>query len=105
MIALQILALHMMGDFVIQNDWMAKRKFTSRLVLTLHVLTYTALFAASAFLQHWPWWVPVLVFVTHWITDSRRWASDKYWSCKPIMVDQTIHIVTLAIIFSWAGIK
>jgi hypothetical protein len=101
-LALPILAAHMVGDYLTQTDWMAENKLKSWKALTLHVAVYTTCFIPVVLLAR----LAVepaclflgLIFVTHWITDSRRWASGDKWPPKPILVDQTIHITTLAIL-------
>ena len=122
MLSLWLLALHMLGDYVLQNDWMAANKFKSAYVRTVHVGCYCAPFAIFAYMvapltvrhhlvvrSEWAfswnttshdnaWLFSGLLFITHWITDCRRWASGEKWCAKPIMVDQTIHILTLAIL-------
>lgn len=101
-IGLDIIAAHMLGDYILQNDWMAANKFKSAWVRTVHVFCYCLPFVAVAWLHAESWqnglWFVLAVFGTHWLTDCRRWASGEKWCAKPIMVDQTIHIVTLAIL-------
>ena len=101
-VALPILAAHMVGDYVTQNDWMAANKLRSWKVRAVHVTVYTLGFipvvlmaamspkGSAAFLA--------LIWVTHFITDCRRWAKGDKWPPKPILVDQTIHIATLAVL-------
>lgn len=90
----------MVGDFVTQTDWMATNKLKSAFVRGVHVSVYSLGFilvvlaarldALSALL------FVALLWITHFITDSRRWASGDKWPPKPIMVDQSLHIATLA---------
>ena len=117
MLSIWLIALHMLGDYILQNNWMAANKFKSAFVRTVHVSCYTVPFAVFAYL-----WLKINhlspttdlfgllhcrvfvrlpafvegVFICHWITDCRRWASDKPWCAKPIMVDQTLHLLQLA---------
>jgi hypothetical protein len=102
MISLYLLAAHMLGDFVLQSDRMAKAKLTDVWERTLHVTGYTLgfiPFLGMAGITDWrnPAFLGCL-WVTHFITDSRRWASPDPWPPKPILVDQTIHLVTLAVL-------
>ena len=102
MLGLWIIALHMLGDYLLQTDWMAANKLRSAGVRTVHVLVYSVgfvplgLFYASSAGRAWGF--VGLVFVTHWVTDSRRWASDKVWAPKPILIDQALHVLSLAIL-------
>lgn len=98
MIALELLAAHMVGDFILQTNWMAVNKTKNLTALFIHCALYTICFFpvivgrdkmdGLIFL--------LLIFVTHMAVDHARWASDKDWPPKPILVDQTIHIVILA---------
>lgn len=104
MIGLWLLAAHMVGDFITQNQWMADNKLRCPRVRAFHVTVYTlgfvpvVIFATS----DWRRAVGFLLFLwaAHFVTDSRRWASGEKWPAKPLMVDQTIHIVTLAVLGS-----
>jgi hypothetical protein len=35
-------------------------------------------------------------FAVHYALDSRRWCSGEKWPPRPIIVDQALHLVTLA---------
>lgn len=94
MSGLDILAAHMIGDYILQTNWIAARKLEDWRVRTLHVTLYCLPF----FVLTGDWRFLVGVWLTHFITDSRRWASGKHWAPKPILVDQTIHIASLAIL-------
>ena len=102
MIGLDLLAAHMVGDYVLQTDEMAKRKLTDWRVRLLHVICYCLPFICLFAMidQDMPggWLFLGLLALTHFITDSRRWASGEKWPPKPILVDQTIHLVTLALL-------
>src|SRR5665213_101761 len=101
MISLLLLAAHMLGDYITQNDWMAKYKLTNWRVRAVHVSVYCLGFVPVLFCTSLPHRQYLLflaiLWITHFIIDSRRWASGKGWPPKPILVDQTIHVITLAI--------
>lgn len=102
LLALFVLASHVGGDFLTQNDQEARTKFSSVAVRALHVTKYTLWF-------FWVlWFLPLvgaaglllLIWVTHFITDTRRWVPENHpWPAKAIVVDQSIHLVTLAVLF------
>lgn len=102
MLGLWLLSLHMLGDYILQTDGMAANKLQSARVRTLHVLVYTCPFAPLACLYSTTLaragLFTALVFITHWVTDSRRWASDKVWPPKPILIDQSLHLLSLALL-------
>lgn len=72
MSALQLLA-HAVGDYVLQNHWMATRKTSSIAVAVVHALMYTlpflVLFGGS--------WALVPICLTHAVIDRYRLA--RYW--------------------------
>lgn len=105
---------HLLGDWVLQSDWMAQNKrkslFTKAcfthvtvytIVLTLvllavQTLSLTTLVACSLF-----------VFVTHWLVDATSLVDLTMKTCGQssvpflrIMVDQTFHLVTLGVLAS-----
>jgi hypothetical protein len=106
MLSLWLIALHMLGDYILQTNWMAMNKLQNVGARTVHVLCYTLPFGcfATAWAHfHTPHFgtqmiapFTIGVFVLHWITDCRRWASPIPWAPKPILVDQTLHLLELA---------
>jgi hypothetical protein len=92
-----ILALHLLGDFFLQSDWMAVNKSKSYKALAVHCFVYAscfALFGLSFF---------IVTYFTHLVTDgitsritSRLYTAGKrHWFFVVIGVDQFIHYVTL----------
>jgi len=78
-IALWLLAGHMVGDFILANRWQSAAKFDSALARTRHVLGYCVPFV-PIFLAYAPsWWRAVAglaaLFVLHWLTDCHRFRS------------------------------
>lgn len=76
MIALYLLAAHMVGDFVLQTRWQAERKLGDACVRTVHVLVYSVPFVPIAFYVAPSWRAAVSflagLYVLHFLTDSRR---------------------------------
>ena len=98
MISLYIIAAHLTDDFLAQTDEMAQNKFDSRIWRTMHVLTYTMMFLPVVAFTSLPVLFLASVAIPHWIIDTRRWAEPKEeFESYPIVVDQTLHIVSLAI--------
>lgn len=104
MIGLMMLAAHMAGDFLFQTKWIAENKLKSWEARFVHCLIYVMCFIpVEWYAKHYmgvkdTFGLGFWLFTTHFIADSRRWASDEHWEHKPFFVDQTIHIITLAII-------
>lgn len=102
LLPLDILAAHLAGDFLLQSDWMAANKLRCWRARALHVATYAAAFLPVLAL-HWPGLGRALLFLgllalSHFLTDSRRWSTGENWPAKPIVVDQVLHVIELAIL-------
>jgi biotin transporter BioY len=107
-----LLVAHLVGDWMLQNDWMARHK-QDRLfnaAIALHCIMYTLVTLGSLWLltlknltQPAYFLFTLLIFLSHWVIDAtalaRHWArffkqSDQRF--VHIMVDQTMHVVVLA---------
>ena len=71
---LQLIA-HLIGDYVLQNQWMANRKAPNIKVAILHALLYSAPFVIFFGLS----WAIMVIFATHAVID--HWRLTKHW-CK-----------------------
>jgi len=109
-----LLVAHLVGDFLIQTDGMAKHKGQDWWWMLKHVGLYMAIMSAILIvyaivhgLPAWPVAAALLfLLVTHMILDRRtftRWwmrfvgiSNDKLWIS--VVIDQVFHIVTLAIV-------
>jgi hypothetical protein len=145
LLPLYLLAAHLVGDFVLQTRWQSASKLTDRGARMRHVTVYTAAFIpvvaavgpgranGYAFLS--------LLWLSHFLTDSRRfkstlgdviawrrvpsrrtewqehmrtgspyidsqpvpeewlaWPPPNPWQQLPIVLDQTLHVVQLAVL-------
>jgi hypothetical protein len=99
---IDLLAAHLVGDYIFQTDEEAKKKFTERKHLEKHVFKYTLAFVPFLFFSNASGQSKAsflaLLALTHYITDSRRWSSGEDWPSRPILVDQALHAVQLAIL-------
>lgn len=97
--SLDLLAAHLVGDYVLQTNYQATNKLSDPYARAEHVTTYHIpfLIAGVATRTHYGRLAAFLVlsWIAHFATDSRRWASGEEWPPKPILVDQAIHIATL----------
>ena len=105
---------HLVGDWVLQNDWMAqgKRRGLLNPAGVVHFTIYTAAILGAFWLagvQSWPvasyLALGVVVFLLHWLIDStrlvQRWMHFSRQSdleTVRLMVDQTLHLLILAIL-------
>lgn len=102
-----LLCGHLVGDYVFQNDYQAKRKTSSTPVCLLHCVLYTL--AVWLFSLWWmPAWGLAVVFAAHFVVDrwrlagkwmgcagQREFASGVFAPWSVIVVDNTFHLVTL----------
>lgn len=108
---------HLVGDWMLQNDWMARGKqrrlFTKEIML--HCFTYTV----TLFIIFWlatrnnnshPSYLTffIAIFVSHWLIDATnlagrwvRWWRQSRLAFVRIMVDQTMHVLVLAVLLEW----
>jgi hypothetical protein len=109
MTALGLAAAHMVGDYIAQTGWMAANKLADWRIRAIHVTCYCACFVpvlvvAGVTGQNLGGFL-LLLWLTHFITDSRRWASGEQWPPKPILVDQAIHLATVYVLATSFGIQ
>ena len=109
-----LLVGHLIGDWVFQNDWMARHKqdgLFNRAIL-VHCAIYTAVLLLVYFLPSAPpqslrsfLRVAVFVYFSHWLIDAtglaRRWMhffgqTDVLF--MRIAVDQILHVIALALL-------
>jgi hypothetical protein len=60
---------HLVGDYLLQNDWQAQGKKKAHLPCLVHVSLYTL--AVMLFTQ-WPLWAIPVIFIPHYLID--RWS-------------------------------
>lgn len=80
MIALYLLAAHLVGDYVLATRWQAARKLTEWRIRLDHCIGYTIPFVVVALVvgdDYLAWYAfPAAIFVAHFLTDSRRFHSS-----------------------------
>jgi hypothetical protein len=100
MMGLDLLAAHMVGDFILQTNRMARLKYRDTSVRFVHCTIYALLMLIAAWSHaETGWglgWFVFWIWLSHYVIDAKKWASDHEWPVKSIMVDQTLHIVVLA---------
>lgn len=92
---LRALAAHAAGDFPLQTDDMADKKFDNSRARARHVTVYTFAFVPVAILEGWSIQRTLsflaIIWLTHYGIDSRRWNDT-----VPIWYDQALHVISLA---------
>ncbi len=102
-----LLAAHLIGDFILQTNWMAVNKTVKWPALLTHVTIYTFIVALATrlFAVNLSIWGLLFIFVSHLILDQRtlvRWwvrsvmrAAGPEYEWLPVMVDQIFHLLVL----------
>ncbi|MFC1707111.1 DUF3307 domain-containing protein [Planctomycetota bacterium] len=95
---------HLVGDFILQNDWMAMNKKRRSLACLVHVLVYLLPFL----LCQLAWWQIALIGVQHYVQDRTAFIEwwmrvvkkvhKDYWKELPLYVDQAFHLVWIDIV-------
>jgi hypothetical protein len=93
---------HFIGDYLLQNDWMALNKKKNSLICLVHVLCYMIPFLFC----HLSWLALVLIAIQHFIQDRTNFVlwlmkikgSEKFATgpCAPwsiILTDNLLHII------------
>lgn len=104
---------HLLGDYILQNDWMARNKKNSSVHCFIHCALYTLAMAAVITMtgSSWPIWAYTVIFGTHFLQDRTEavpklmdWIGQKRfkqdlspWST--IIVDNTIHLFVAFVLF------
>lgn len=100
---------HLVGDYLLQNDWMAFRKkeksLRGELACNVHCLLWTL--SVLLFTGWWDWRHAVLVYLSHYVLDRTKFVK---WYCdtinrleKPqawvyIVTDNVLHLLFLYLI-------
>ena len=100
---------HLIGDCLLQNDWMALNKKKSSWACTLHIVTYLLPFYFTGLL----WWQIALIGLQHFLQDRTQFVvwlmkvkgSEQFGSgpCAPwsiIVTDNILHILFMALVCS-----
>lgn len=92
-----ILMAHMIGDYVLQTDFLAKTKGENWWHMIAHCITYTLPFAILIS----PDWKIFFLFASHMVIDTLK-ARAKVID---YFEDQALHIACLVVYFAFEAIK
>lgn len=101
------LLAHLVGDFILQTDWMASGKKKKSWICAIHVMTYLIPFAVIQIS-----WLPLLLIgVQHFaqdrsgfvrwfmgVTEHKSFAEPPMAPWSVILVDNILHLVWIAVV-------
>lgn len=103
---------HLIGDYLLQNDWMALNKKRDSTPCAIHCMIWTlSVYFCQAASHPWPTWTIPILFVSHFVQDRTeivRWIMEHKgqrgfaqapmapWSL--VVVDNVLHLFALWII-------
>ena len=101
---MNVFVAHLVGDFILQNEWMALNKKRNSFACLVHVLVYLIPFLFC----HLQWWQLALIGIQHfaqdrsafilwWVRIVKR-VPKEYWGQIPLYVDQAFHGLWIGIV-------
>lgn len=103
-----LIVAHLVGDFLLQNNWMAANKARSHVACACHVSSYSLPFLALVLFAGVPLAALILVAAQHYLQDRYalhlRWMKfygqtpPERWPVGPLCVDQAMHLAWIALV-------
>lgn len=93
-----LLWVHLIADFVLQDDFQATMKGKNRFIMLVHAAIWAgAICVAIYFMGLFAWWKLIMLLVGHFIIDTwKATKSDKtYALTRDLWIDQSLHFVQL----------
>lgn len=103
---------HLIGDYLLQNDWMALNKKKATWPCFVHCVIWSMTVALCA---HWPPWTLPILFVTHFAQDrtdvvvwlmnhkgQKQFAQPPMAPWSIVVIDNVMHMTVLWVISWWA---
>lgn len=96
-IIILIIILHLIGDFILQSNWMSQNKSKSNIALVTHIFIYTLPLMIIGF------WYAIINGILHFCIDyftsrisSKLWAKGDVHNFFVIIgLDQSLHYICL----------
>lgn len=107
-VLLKFILSHIIGDFVLQNNFLVQKRKENVFYLILHILIHLVVML-GLFYNNLPemTWSIALVTCTHLTIDSLKIWIERQWNFKPILlfcIDQILHLgIICAVVFNMYG--
>jgi hypothetical protein len=102
---------HLVGDYLLQSDWMAQNKKNRTLACVIHCLIWTT---AVMFFTGWGWLPFLILFSLHFLQDRSnfvqywmRWmgqekfATGAFAPWSVVLVDNTFHLLQIWLVWKF----
>lgn len=95
-ILLRLVCAHLLSDFLLQPNALVKKKHEK--VVWAHLLhSFIHAAAAYLFVAQWQcWYIPVIVFATHFLID---WLKVGHKGLLPFVADQLCHLMVIVVLW------
>lgn len=94
-IFLTLLLGHLLADFPLQTNWLARMKKESRWGVTIHVCVYVAVTALLMESPSQHIFLLVALGATHWLIDTVKMSSKHASNLRGFVLDQAAHVGSL----------
>jgi hypothetical protein len=105
---------HMVGDYILQNDWMAQNKKTSSWACAIHSFVWTS---CVVVFTGWGWMPFLILFAFHFLQDRtgfiRFWmnfngqsgfATGPLSPWSVVIIDNTFHLLQIWLVWYLLGL-
>ncbi|MGC9451243.1 MAG: DUF3307 domain-containing protein [Oceanipulchritudo sp.] len=92
-----LLTAHLIGDFILQTDWMVRNKRNAAVLLG-HVGIVTILTLLLLGSLHWP--ILIVIFLLHFLIDAIK-AFGMEDTLESFLIDQGLHLATIGVLAVW----
>jgi hypothetical protein len=107
------LGAHLIGDFVLQDDDMAKLKSTNSCACLWHVVNYGIPWSFLLLFDRIASVAMLAILAQHFVQDRfalhlhwmRRYGQTPpdQWPVGPMCVDQALHVAWMALVYQWTS--
>ncbi len=102
---------HLVGDYLLQTDWMAMNKKQQSLPAAIHCLIWSL---SVLFFTGWGWQIGLVLFVFHFIQDrtqiinqwmnrfgQKEFANGPFAPWSLVIVDNTFHLLQIWLVWKF----
>lgn len=94
-----LILAHLIGDFLLQTSWLAKKKKKSTWIMLLHSLINAV--TVYLLLANWMLWLlPLVIFISHFLIDfgKSRFKKD---TLGTFLLDQVLHFAVMGMLIAF----